>query len=179
MAEELSRRSDDTTSDLSDSPPRLSARVGRRTGVAVLVVIVLAAAFDVLGPRSSDTSASGGGYELDLKYPLIARAGEPAPLVVTIAAVGGFGDKVEVRFCAEYFEHLDFQAWYPGPSAETSERGWIVYEFDRPAEGQDLRIALDARVAPGQLGGRDACEVSVLEQGEPVVTASWATWRAP
>ena len=179
MTARLSRHSDETTSDLSDSPPRLPARVGRRLGVAVLVGIVLAAAFDVLGPRSSDTSARGGGYALDLEYPLIARAGEPAPLIVTITADRPFGDIVDVRFCAEYFEHLDFQSWYPSPSAETSDPDWIVYEFDKPAQGQVLRIALDARVAPGQLGGRDTCEVSVLERDRPVVTAGWATWRAP
>lgn len=179
VTERLSRHSDETTSDLSDSPPRLPARLGRRAGVAVLVVIVLAAAFDVLGPRSSETSARGAEYALDLEYPLIARAGEPAPLIVTITADGSFGDTVRVRFCAEYFEHLDFQSWYPSPSGETSDPDWIVYQFDKPATGQSLRVALDARMAPGQLGGRDACEVSVLEQDEPVVTAAWTTWRAP
>ena len=143
------------------------------------MLIVLAAAFDVLGPRADDTAVSGGGYALAVEYPLIARAGEPAPLIVTVTAEGAFGDTVQVRFCAGYFEHLDFQSWYPSPSAETSDPEWIVYEFDAPLEGHALQIALDARVAPGQLGGRDTCEVSVLERDEPVVTAHWATWRAP
>ena len=179
MHEPLTTRSDATTSDLSDAPPRTPARVGRRVGVAVLVLITVAAGFDVLGPRMSDTSARDGGYVLAVEYPLIDRAGEPAPLVVTLTADATLTEPVQVRFCATYFEHLDFQNWYPNPSAEASEPDGIVYEFDPPRRGRTLRIALDARVAPGQLGGRDTCEVSVLEQGEPVVTATWTTWRMP
>ena len=179
MHEPLTTRSDATTSDLSDTPPRTPARVGRRLGVAVLVLITLAAAFDVLGPRTAETSARSGGYALAVEYPQIDRAGEPAPLVVTVAADTALTDPVQVRFCATYFEHLDFQNWYPNPSAEVSDPGWIVYEFDPPPQGRTLRIALDARVAPGQLGGRDACEVSVLDRGQPVVTATWTTWRMP
>ena len=117
--------------------------------------------------------------QTDAQYPLIDRAGEPAPLVVTIASDTAFTDSVQVRFCSAYFEHLDFQNWYPNPSAETSDPDWVVYEFDPPSQGQTLRIALDARVAPGQLGGHDTCEVSVLAQGEAVVTATWTTWRTP
>jgi hypothetical protein len=145
----------------------------------VLLLITAAAALDVLGPRTGDTSASGAGYALDLVYPQIARAGEPAPLIVSITSEAALSEPVQVRLCAGYFDHLDFQAWYPSPSAETSEPGWVVYEFDPPPQGQTLRVALDARVAPGQLGGRDACEVSVLGQGEPAVTATWTTWRMP
>jgi hypothetical protein len=144
----------------------------------VLVLITAAAALDVLGPRTGDTSSSGGGYAMVLEYPQIARAGEPAPLIVSITSES-FGDAVTLRFCGDYFEHLDFQAWYPSPSAEASDADSVVYEFDPPPEGTTLRIALDARVAPGQLGGRDACEVSVLDQGEPAVTATWTTWRMP
>jgi hypothetical protein len=179
VPEPLPTRSDATTSDLIDTPPRTPARLGRRTGVAVLVLIILAAGFDVLGPRAGDTSARGGGYALVVEYPQIARAGEPAPLVLDITSDTALTDPVQVRFCATYFEHLDFQSWYPNPSAETSDPDWVVYEFDPPPQGATLRIALDARVAPGQLGGRDACEVSVLDRDEPVVTATWTTWRMP
>ncbi|MCW2737705.1 hypothetical protein [Nocardioides sp.] len=178
MREQVTIRSDATTSDLSDSPPRTGARVGRRLGVGVLLLITAAAAFDVLGPRTGDTSSAGGGYALALEYPQIARAGEPAPLILTITS-DAFGDSVDVRLCGTYFEHLDFQAWYPSPSAESSDAEWVIYEFDPAPDGRTLRVALDARVAPGQLGGRDACEVSVLDHGDPVVTATWTTWRMP
>jgi hypothetical protein len=186
VTERLTQADDATTSDLRDAPPRTFGRVGRRVGLAVLALIVAAAGFDLLGPRTSTTSAAGGGYEIDVKFPRLARNGEPAPFNLSIASGSGFDKTVQVRFCGSYFEHLDFQSWYPNPSAETSEvpsdgpeGGWVVYEFDRPPAGDVLRIALDARVSPGQLAGRNACEVSVLEDGQPVVTATWATWRMP
>lgn len=178
VREELRRRPDATTSELSDAPPRTRSRLGRRVGVGLLIAITAAAGFDALGPRTAETASSGGGYELSLQYPQIARAGEPAPLVLNITA-DAFGDSVQLRLCGTYFDHLDFQAWYPSPSAETTEGDWIFYEFDPPPHGRTLRIALDARVAPGQLGGRDACDVSVLDQGEPVVSVAWTTWRMP
>jgi hypothetical protein len=156
--------------------------MGRRAGVGVLVLIIAAAGLDLLGPRTGEASADGDGYSLALEFPQIARAGEPAPLIVDITSEEPIDGPVTVRFCGTYFEHLDFQAWYPTPSAETSETSetdWVVYEFDPPTDGSILHIALDARIAPGQLGGRDTCEVSVLDQGQPVVTVAWTTWRIP
>ncbi|WP_191280802.1 hypothetical protein [Nocardioides flavus (ex Wang et al. 2016)] len=155
------------------------------------MLIVGAAGFDLLGPRTATTSANGGGYDLAVEFPQIARAGEPAPLNLTITSEDVYDQTVQVRFCGSYFKHLDFQSWYPNPSAETSDSAfevssgaapdgdWVVYEFDAPPTGNTLRIALDARVAPGQLAGRDSCEVSVLEDDQPVVTATWTTWRMP
>lgn len=137
MPEPLTVQSDVTTSELSDSPPRLPARVGRRAGVAVLVLIILAAGFGVMGPRTADTSARGGGYALTVEYPQIDRAGEPAPLVLTITSDTALTDAVQVRFCATYFEHLDFQSWYPSPSAETSDlRPGLGRLRVRPAAGR-------------------------------------------
>lgn len=183
MPERRTTNDDRTISDLRDAPPGTLGRVGRRVGVGVLVVIVAAAGLDLLGPRTGTTSVEGGGYELDLEFPQIARAGEPAPLTLTIASDRGFGGPVRLRLCGEYFDHLDFQSWYPNPSAETSSRtpaaSWLVYDFDPPPTDSVLRVALDARVAPGQLAGRDACEVSILAGDQPVVTATWTTWRMP
>ena len=156
--------------------------MARRAGVGVLVLIVAAAGIDLLGPRTGEASADGDGYSLALEFPQIARAGEPAPLILDITSEEPVDGPVTVRFCGEFFEHLDFQAWYPTPSAETSETSEVdrvVYEFDPPASGTTLHIALDARVAPGQLGGRDTCEVSVLDRGRPAVTVAWSTWRIP
>lgn len=170
---------DKTTSDLPDRPPGSTGRWLRRLGVALLTLIVIGAGLDLFGPRTGELSRQGGGHTLDVVYPQIARAGEPAPLHVVVETTSQFGDTVQLRFCDSYFDHLDFQSWYPNPSAESSEPGWVVYEFDAPPSGTILDISLDARVAPGQLGGTDECEISVLVDDEPVVTASFTTWRAP
>lgn len=143
------------------------------------MLIVAAAAFDLLGPRTGELSQEGGDYALSVEYPRIARAGEPAPLHVRVSTVADFGDTVRLRFCNAYFDHLDFQAWYPSPSAEASTAGWVIYEFDPPPTGSVLELSLDARIAPGQLGGRDSCEISVLVEDEPAVSAEFTTWRIP
>lgn len=143
------------------------------------MLIVAAAGLDLLGPRTGEVSAENGGHTLRLEYPQIARAGEPAPLHILVDASAGFGDTVTLRLCNAYFDHLDFQSWYPNPSAETALPGGLIYEFDPPPTGDTLDISLDARVAPGQLGGRNDCEISVLVDDVPAVSASFTTWRIP
>jgi hypothetical protein len=170
---------DETTSDVSDAPRSRRGHWPRHIGVGILVSILVAAGVDLLGPRTGELTREGAGYTLAVQYPQIARAGEPAPLHVSVDSTDGFGDVVQLRFCDAYFDHLDFQSWYPNPSAETALPGSIIYEFDPPPSGTVLEISLDARVAPGQLGGRDSCEVSVLVEDEPVVTAAFTTWRVP
>lgn len=179
LVPESMETSDETTSELSDAPQSRRGRWSRRAGIGLLTLIVVAAGLDVFGPRTGETSREGGGYTLDVVYPQIARAGEPAPLHLVVSTSSQFGDTIRMRLCDSWFDHLDFQSWYPNPSAETSAPGWIVYEFDAPPTGTTLDISLDARVAPGQLGGRDRCEIGVLVDDEPVVTADFTTWRAP
>lgn len=179
VSDQAGNSADDTTSELSEAPRGRRGRWGRLAGTALLVLIVLAAALDLLGPRQGETSQEQGGYTLAVAYPQIGRAGEPAPLNITVTSAAPFGETVRLRLCDAYFDHLDFQSWYPNPSAETTSEGWLVYEFDPPPTGDTLEISLDARVAPGQFGGRDTCEISVLEQQSPVVSVGFTTWRAP
>jgi hypothetical protein len=173
------REDDATTSGLRDTPPRSRGRWARRAGVGLLVLVVVLAGLDLLGPRRGDVTAEGGGYTIAVEYPQVTRAGQPAPLHVTVEAAAGFGDTVQVRFCDELFDDLDFQNWYPNPAAETTQPPWIVYEFDPPPSGSTLEISLDARVSPGQFGETDDCRVSLLEKDEEVVSASFTSWRMP
>jgi hypothetical protein len=170
---------DETTSDLSDRPRGRRGRWLRRAGIGLLVLIVGAAAFGLLGPRNGELTEEAGGYTLALLYPQITRAGEPAPLHLSVEAGAGFGKVVQLRLCDELFDNFDFQNWYPNPSAETTVPDWIVYEFDPPPSGTTLEVSLDARVAPGQFGETNDCEVSVLVEDEPVVSATFTTWRMP
>lgn len=170
---------DETTAGLSSDPaPPKPVRL-RTAGTALLVLVVAAAGLDLLGPRDGSTTASGGGYTLAVRYPLIARAGEPAPLDLRITTTGSFEKTVKLRLCNAWFDRHDFQAWYPTPSTETAQPGWIVYEFDPPSAGESLDISLDARVAPGHLGGRDTCDVAVLDGEQPAVSVGFTTWRVP
>jgi hypothetical protein len=169
---------DSTTEDLVAHPPRRAGRWAGRAGILVLVLIVLVGLSGALGLQTRTTTEEGGGYELEVEYPWLSRAGQPAPLHLQISRAGGFpGQTVTVELCDDLFDSLDFQNWYPNPSAETvGDR--LVYEFDVPP-GNVLDVSLDARVAPGELGGHDECTISVLEGELPMVTADFDSWRLP
>lgn len=149
-----------------------------RAGLLLLVLVVLAGAVGLLGPRKGNTSASAGGYRLDVQYPAITRAGEPAPLHIRVTSRSGFDGPIRISLCDDLFDDLDFQNWYPNPSAETGGTTKLLYEFD-PPKGNVFETSLDARSAPGEFGEIEDCGVSVLEQGDEVVSVSFNTWRLP
>lgn len=169
---------DSTIDGLPDHPRGTAGCWLRRLAVGLLVLIVLAGAAGVLGPRTADTSASGGGYDLEVEYPRVTRAGQPAPLHFSITREGGFDEPVQVALCDEFFDNVDFQSWYPTPSAETGDPESLVYEFDPPRE-DTLEVSLDARTAPGQFGGAEKCRIEVLDKDVPVTSVTFTTWRMP
>jgi hypothetical protein len=167
-----------TTSDLPDTPRSGFERWATRAGLLVLVLIVLAGAVGLLGPRKGSTSASAAGYQLDVEYPAISRAGEPAPLNVRVESAAGFDGPIEITFCDDLFDDLDFQGWYPTPSAETGDTSELSYEFD-PPDGKVFEVSLDARSAPGQFGEVEDCTVKVVDGDAELVSVSFHTWRMP
>lgn len=170
--------SDDTIADLHDRPPRRRSRWIRYAGLALLVALLAAAAGGLLGPRTGDVSDQQGDWSLDVTYPQVTRAGQPAPLSLTVASRTGLGDTITIRLCDGLFDQLDFQAWYPSPSAETADGPWIYYEFDPPS-GDRFEVTLDARSAPGPLGGRTTCDIAVLDGQAPTAEVSFTVWRLP
>lgn len=147
-------------------------------GLSLLILIVLAGSVGLLGPRSGTTRAAADDYELRVEYPAISRAGEPAPLHIRVTSASGFDGPVELALCDDLFDDLDFQSWYPTPSAETGDASELVYEFD-PPDGNVFEVSLDARAAPGQFGEVEDCAVTLLEQDVEVVSVSFTSWRMP
>jgi hypothetical protein len=168
----------DTTADVPDEPRSRLERWSTRTGLLLLVLVVAAGAVGLLGPRKGSTSATAGGYQLAVEYPAITRAGEPAPLHVRIESETGFSDKIQLGLCDDLFDDLDFQNWYPNPSAETGDLGKLLYEFDPPA-GNVFEVSLDARSAPGSFGEIEDCKVRLLEDDAEVLSVVFHTWRMP
>ena len=167
-----------TTSDLPSEPRSHFERRATRAGLLLLVLIVLAGAVGLLGPRKGTSSASASGYRLDVTYPAITRAGEPAPLHIRVHSTAGFDGPVHLALCDDLFDHLDFQNWYPNPSDEAGEPDRLVYEFDEP-DGRVFETSLDARAAPGEFGDVADCAVAVLRDDTEVVSVSFHTWRMP
>jgi len=167
-----------TTSDVPSEPRSAFERGATRAGLLLLVLIVVAGAIGLLGPRKGTTSDSGSGYRLDVTYPAITRAGEPAPLHLRVRSAAGFHGPIQVALCDEFFDGLDFQNWYPNPSGETGDSSQLLYEFD-PPDGDVFEASLDARSAPGAFGDIEDCTVSVLDDDEEQVSVSFRTWRMP
>lgn len=167
-----------TTADLPTTPRGGLARWAVRAGLLVLVLIVLAGSVGLLGPRSASTRAAADDYELDVEYPAISRAGEPAPLHIRVESAVGFDGPIQLALCDDLFDDLDFQSWYPTPSAETGDTSELVYEFDPPA-GSVFEVSLDARAAPGQFGEVEDCTIALLEEDVEVVSVSFNSWRMP
>ena len=110
---------DDTTADVPDAPRGAVARWASRLAILLLVLVVAAGLAGAFGPRSAEKRAEGAdGLVLSVEYAAVTRAGEPAPLHVRVEQPGGFPGPVQLALCDDYFDHLDFQSWYPTPSAE-------------------------------------------------------------
>lgn len=137
-----------------------------------LTIFVLAGLAGFFGPRFSDVSAAGAGYQLDVRYAQVTRSGLAAPLRVLVRHPGGFDGPVTLAFNKGLFDRFDFQNWYPNPSAETSARRWLEYEFD-PPPGQVLELTLDARVGPTQPPTAHRYWVAVVSDGVQVARVSF------
>ncbi|HEY9350188.1 MAG TPA: hypothetical protein VIP75_05805 [Acidothermales bacterium] len=143
------------------------ARNIRRIGIVALTIFVLTGLVGVLGPRASDVSASGGGYELNVRYAQITRSGLVAPLRVLVQRPGGFDGPITLAFSKDIFDRFDFQNWYPNPSAETAGPQRLEYEFDPPL-GEAFELTLDVRVGPTQPPSAHRYWVAVIEDDLPV-----------
>lgn len=171
-------RDSSTTSDLPTTPRGRVEQWGTRAGVLLLVAIVAAGAVGLLGPRKGEKTATSESYRLQVTYPAITRAGEPAPLEVRVESPDGFDGPIQLALCDDLFDDLDFQSWYPTPSKEAGGGSELVYEFDPPA-GSVFELSLDARAAPGQFGEVEDCSVAVLEDDVEQVSVSFKSWRMP
>lgn len=167
-----------TTADLPTTARGPLERWGTQAGLFLLTAVVVVAALGFLGPRSAEVSATDGDYELEVEYPSIIRAGQPAPLHVRVGSAGGFDGPIELALCDDFFDHLDFQSWYPTPSEETGTATELTYEFD-PPDGDVFEVSLDARAAPGQFGGIEDCTIAVLRNGSELASVTFKSWRMP
>ena len=171
-------RTDSTTEDLAEAPRGSLGQWAHRAGLGVVVLIVAAGLLGVLGPRTSTEKASADGWRLSVEHASVTRSGQPAPLHLRVEHADGFTGPVQIALCDTLFDHLDFQNWYPNPSAETSSPGQLLYEFDPPS-GTVLEVSLDARAAPGQWGGSEKCRATVLVDDAPVVGVEFGVRVVP
>jgi hypothetical protein len=145
--------------------------------MTLVAVFLLLGATGVLGVRTRQVVARGGGYELTVTYGQVSRPGLATPFGIEIRRPGGFDGPVTVSSGSAYLSMLDENGLDPDPSSVTATPEQIIWQFD-PPPGEVLSVSLDACVEPGVQWGRSG-ETSVLEDGRPVVTARYHTWIMP
>lgn len=171
-------RGTSTLDDLAGSGRGRIGQIWHWVGVAVLLLLVVAALAGWLGPREGTTTTAERDYSLTLIYPEITRAGQPAPLHLRVEHPGGFAAPVRIAVSDAFFDHLDFQSWYPSPSAEIGDGERVVYEFD-PPPGEVFELSLDARTSPGQFGGVGRYEVGLRVEDRTIARTSFTVWTMP
>lgn len=149
----------------------------RRLLVALLTAIVVAGAAGLFGVRSSEATASAGGWTVSVTYASVARAGLDVPWKVDVRREGGFTGPITLAVTADYFDIYEEQGLDPAPSGETADGERLLWTFD-PPPGDELSIDFDAYIQPSsQLGASGA--VTVLDGGNEVVTVPFRTWLVP
>jgi hypothetical protein len=180
-AEELARRPDvDVVPTAPEEPnllPSRRARILRRLFMTALIAFLILGLTGFLGVRSRTTTVQGGGYELSVTYGQTSRGGLATPWSVQIRHPGGFEGPITVSTDSKYLDMFDENGFEPEPSKTTATPDEVIWEFEAP-EGDTLGISLDARIEPGVQWGREG-KTSVLEDGQPVVTAKYKTWILP
>lgn len=167
-----------TLRDLKGLETARRGRLGRRTGLGILILIPALSFLGIYGPSERTQATQDGPMELSLSYGSVVRSGEAVPMEITVTNTEGFEGPVTVVFEKEVFERFDFQNWFPNPSSEVGEGAFVVYEFD-PPEGDTLDVSLDARVAPTQWGGRDEYALWVEVAGQPTLRTDYTVWVIP
>ncbi len=151
---------------------------GRRAFLSVLLVVVLAGLSGLLGVHTATARASAHGYDLDVTYAKIARAGLDAPWQVTVTHPDGFDKEVVIAVTGDYFDIFETQGFTPEPSASVRDATTLYLTFDAP-EGDVFTVAYDAYIQPSSQVGRDAT-VSVADADQaPLVSVDITTHLLP
>lgn len=149
----------------------------RRLLVGLLTVIVVAGAAGLFGVRSSEATASAGGWTVSVTHASVARAGLDVPWTVTVRREGGFTGPVTLAVTADYFDIYEEQGLDPAPDTETSDGERLYWTFE-PPPGDELAVDFDGYIQPSsQLGASG--EVAVIDGGAEVVSVPFRTWLVP
>lgn len=120
----------------------------------VLLALVLAALAGLLGVRSGTATAAGDGFELEVTYPAITRAGLASPFDITVTHRDGFDGPIVLALRSEYLALFDENSITPSPASQRSEGDWVVWDFS-PPDGRTFTVSIDVRVEPAVHSGRD------------------------
>lgn len=146
--------------------------------IVLLCLFLLAGVLGLLGVRTSTVRATGGGYELEVRYPRVTRPGLAVPWSVTIRRPGGFDGPVVVSTTSAYFDLFDENSFEPDPESTTTDGELVIWEFTPPDHGDTMEVSLDTRTGPNVQSGKGAT-TAILVEGQPVVQVEYDTVVLP
>jgi hypothetical protein len=148
--------------------------------VAALGLFLLLGALGFYGVRTRTATASGGGYELSVRYASVSRPGLATPWSFEVTRPGGFPDGLTVAVTSSYFDAFDENGLGPAPVDESTDAERTIWRFG-PSAGDTLSVSFDARIEPGvqltSIKGR--VEVLTGRSGPPAVGVDFSTYVMP
>ena len=156
-----------------------AAAWGRRSALAVLTLVVLAALTGLLGVHTSTASVSAHGWDLTLRYPRVARAGLDVTWQATVTRPGGLGKNVTLAITGDYFNIFETQGFHPQPADETRDATTLYLTFTAPP-GDTFVVDFDTYVQPASQAG-SAGTLSVVDNATfaPLTSVHFSTHLAP
>ncbi|MDP1820581.1 MAG: hypothetical protein Q8K58_11930 [Acidimicrobiales bacterium] len=174
--------------DLSTAPApndlgrlRRSHRL-RTVFFVVLSAFLLAGALGAYGVRHREASATGGGYELTVRYPTVTRPGLASVWSVEVRSTDGspLAGTIALATTADYFAIYDENGLDPDPVSAMTDGEDIVWEFEPSDGATTLSVEFDARIEPAVQLSKRPGRTSVLDDdGAPVATVDYRTWVLP
>ena len=116
--------------------------------MAALGIFLALGALGFYGVRTRTTTASGGGYELSVRYASVSRPGLATPWSFEVTRPGGFPDGLTVAVTSSYFDAFDENGLGPAPVEESTDGELTIWRFG-PSAGDTLSVSFDARIEPG------------------------------
>ncbi len=141
----------------------------RRIFVTALGIFLALGALGFYGVRTRTVSATGGGYDLSVRYASISRPGLATPWSFEVTRQGGFPNGLIVGVTSSYFDAFDENGLGPSPVEETTDGERTIWRFG-PQAAETLSVSFDARIEPGvQLSRIDGTlEIFTGPPGGPV-----------
>jgi hypothetical protein len=145
-------------------------RAMRRSTVAALATLLVLAAFNAFGVRTSERQESAGGVTLAVTYAPVSRPGLVTPFAMRVGRSGGFGAPVELVLERDYLRLFSDVRIEPAPLRATAGADTVIWTFAPPA-GDVLEIDVDGRIDPGVHAGARGSTAVRIEGGPRVVVA--------
>lgn len=168
---------DSTLADVTPAKCSPASIWGRRLGLSLLLVVVVAGAFGVFGVHSRTVTRHDNGYTLEVLYPQTARAGLDVPWRVTVHKPGGFDQAITIAVSTDYFRMFETQGFYPDADSSTNDGHFVYFNFDKP-NGAEFVMDYDAYIQPSAQIGKHAT-VKLIVGGKLEASASIHTWLVP